>query len=118
FRLNGGGGAHPRPRPRGTLEAFPLDPPSALGEAVLHGEPAFLESEEEWRARYPTTEPPYGPPGARVALPLRAGDKVLGALGYAFDGPRRFSSEDREFLVAVARQCSLALERARLYAEQ
>ncbi len=114
FGLTGERGEAP-----GAWRKLPLSPPTPLGDAILHGEPVFLESAERWAREYPCAAAnPLAAPGARVTLPLRAGDKVLGALGYAFPGPRRFSQDDKELLIAIARQCSLALERARLYAEQ
>ena len=39
----------------------------------------ILESLDDWTRAYPGagTDTPLGPPGARVVLPLLAGDKVL-----------------------------------------
>lgn len=109
----------PGPNDDETSRAIVSGDDSPLGEAIARGEPVFVESAAERVARYRSAEDcPYGPPGARVALPLRAGDKLLGALAFIFDGSRSFSDEDKDFLVAAARQCSLALERARLYAEE
>jgi signal transduction histidine kinase len=50
-----------------------------------------------------------------AALPLLAGERVLGALVFTFGTPRRFSAEDDAFLRAKAGQIAQSLERARLF---
>jgi signal transduction histidine kinase len=46
-------------------------------------------------------------------------DRLLGALGFTLPSSRFLTADDRELIVALGRQCGLALERARLYeAEQ
>lgn len=53
--------------------------------------------------------------GALVALPLRAGGAVLGAVGLEFSAPARFDEEELAFVEAFAHQAAQGLERARLY---
>jgi serine phosphatase RsbU (regulator of sigma subunit) len=50
-----------------------------------------------------------------AVLPLVASGDPLGVLRFAFDDGRALESEDRVFLEALAGQCALAVERARLY---
>jgi anti-anti-sigma factor len=51
-------------------------------------------------------------------VPLLANDRVLGAAGVIRSGAGAFLNAERELLEALGRQCSLALERARLYHRQ
>lgn len=86
-------------------------------EAVRTGKPIYLRSREEGLSRYPglATFRSGLPDGARVALPLAAGGPPAGALVFVFPGPRVFEEGDRALMLAFARQCTIALERARLY---
>jgi hypothetical protein len=52
---------------------------------------------------------------AWAVLPLTASGAPLGALRFAFRRERYIDTDDRVFLEALAGQCALALERARLY---
>jgi signal transduction histidine kinase len=51
-------------------------------------------------------------------VPLTAGAAVVGGLELSFVEPRDFGASDREFLAALGRQGGLALERARLHADE
>jgi signal transduction histidine kinase len=53
-----------------------------------------------------------------IALPLRAGGAVVGAIGFSFDAPRRFDDAERSFFLSIAEQCGVALERARLLEDE
>ncbi len=98
---------------------FPLAMATPLTDAVRTGEPVVIESLDAWTARYPQIPAARagGEPaeGAQVALPLIVEGRALGGLGLSFGAARRFSEEDRAFMLALARQCAQALERARLY---
>jgi signal transduction histidine kinase len=50
-----------------------------------------------------------------VSLPLTIEGRLRGAIGLSFNDSQTFSAKDRGFMVVLARQCSQALERARLY---
>ena len=55
-------------------------------------------------------------PTAFVSLPLRVGDRLLGALNaYAFESGRRFSEGKRKLLSVLADRAATAIENARLY---
>jgi len=87
-----------------------------LSDAVLDGHPVWLEDAAQWRLRYPDMAA-FGTAGdmqASACLPLRVEDRDLGAVVFSFSGPRAFSAEDREFLVAVTALCAQGLDRARL----
>jgi GAF domain-containing protein len=91
--------------------------PSA--EAYRTGEPVWLGSREAIASRCPELAAFVEAEGdhAWAALPLVV-DRSRGAIGLRFDAPRTFDAEERAFVVAVARQCAQALERARLYDAQ
>jgi PAS domain S-box-containing protein len=97
----------------------PLDAQLPLAEAVRTREPIFLGSEGEWHPRYPELGRERLPPETEswAVLPLVAAMRALGAMRISFPTPRTFDADERDFMVALARQCAQALERARLYAD-
>ena len=99
---------------------FPADVPTALADAFRTGEPVWLESPADHSARYPHLSVAHHHPsaGASVAVPLVAGERVVGVLGMDFNAPRRFDAPDRSVILAIAHQTAEALERARLYEQQ
>ncbi|HET7459313.1 MAG TPA: GAF domain-containing protein [Gemmatimonadaceae bacterium] len=106
--------------PAATAREFhwlPLDAQTPMAEAVRMREPVFLEDRNAVVARYPSIRAS----NARVradawaALPLVAGARAVGGMAFGFTAARPFSSDDRAFLTALAQQCAVALERARLY---
>ncbi|GAC1650444.1 MAG: hypothetical protein NVS4B3_09220 [Gemmatimonadaceae bacterium] len=101
-------------------QEFAVSEPVPLSEVVRTKQPVFIESRADWRERYPAIESLLESTGghAVVALPLIAGSRVVGALGFSFDSPRTFSTSDRSVLVAAAQICAQALERARLFQQE
>jgi hypothetical protein len=103
--------------PRHMVDAwrrFSLDAGVPLAEAARTGDPVLLTTREELAARYPalvTTLKHH----AWAAVPLLADGRALGAIGLSFVEARHFADEDRDFLLAIGRQCAGTLERARLY---
>ncbi len=93
---------------------FPLRADVPLAEAVRTGQPVLLTSHGEFAARYPGM-PTLLKHEAWAAVPLLAGGRALGGIGLSFAVPRGFAEEERDFLLAVGRQCAGTLERARLY---
>jgi signal transduction histidine kinase/putative methionine-R-sulfoxide reductase with GAF domain len=53
-----------------------------------------------------------------MAAPLRVGDRAIGAISVFRKEVGRFSTAEEELLLALADQAAIALEHARLYAEQ
>lgn len=90
-----------------------------IAEAFRTGEPVWLGTPEAIAARSPEAAEIAREEGdaAWAAIPLLAG-RSRGALGLRFDEPRPFDEEERGFVVAVARQCAEALERAHLFEGQ
>jgi serine phosphatase RsbU (regulator of sigma subunit) len=87
-----------------------------LSDAVLGGCPVWLEDAAQWRRRYPDMAAigTAADMQASACLPLQVEDRELGAVVFSFAGPRAFSVDEREFLVAVTALCAQGLDRARL----
>ncbi|MBN1208935.1 MAG: GAF domain-containing protein [Myxococcaceae bacterium] len=102
------------------FQLMPLDTPLPVTTTWRTGEPEWLESPEALAARYPNLLPVMlEQTSARsvASIPMVVEGKVLGVLALSFSEPRAFSGADREFLLALARHCALAVERSRLLAE-
>ena len=97
-------------------QRFAIGAPTPLSYVARTGEPLFLESAADWHAHFPALARLAADVGhsANVVVPLAIGGEPIGALGLAFEKARRFSEDERAFALILARQCSLALERARL----
>lgn len=95
---------------------FPLDAPAPLAEAVRTGEPIFLESVAA-AGRYPalTKQMSQSNNQAWASIPLLMEGQTIGGMGLSFAQPQAFAEADRDFMLALGRQCAQALERARLY---
>lgn len=100
-------------------QSMPLDAAVPLAEAARTGEPIWIESLAAVAAHYSPVADPLRAPGSRalIAIPLIAHGQVLGSLGLSFAEERVFAEEDRAFIIALARQCAQAIDRARLYQE-
>jgi hypothetical protein len=75
-----------------------------------------IQSQTELLAHYPMLVDRVV--GSLCAVPLLAGDDVLGAVGVSRSDSRGFYPAERELLEALGRQGGQALERARLYRRQ
>jgi len=101
-------------------ERIVLERGRPLSDAVLGASPVWLEDAQQWHDRYPAMAP-IGTSGgvhATACLPLRVEDRDLGAVVFSFRSPRRFSTDERDFLVAVTAMCAQGLDRARLLAAE
>lgn len=95
---------------------FPLSSPTPLAYMARTGDSLFLESDDDWQRHFPELQALATGIGhhANVVVPLMVESHPIGALGIAFDHARRFGPDERALAMNVARQCALALERARL----
>jgi PAS domain S-box-containing protein len=103
---------------RHQLEHLTLDAPLPAVRSARTGEPLWLQSAEEIDLVFPELRQRFPRPelfGAVAAAPLRAAGAVVGSVGFGFAGSRRFFRDDREFVIALAGQCALALERAQRF---
>jgi signal transduction histidine kinase len=95
---------------------WPLVADIPICEASRTGEPVFIESPEIWGARYLGGYAPKNSTSAAwAAIPLRKPGSPQGALLWTYDRPHTFSDDERSLMTAIARQCSQALDRARLF---
>ncbi|WP_224240153.1 GAF domain-containing protein [Hyalangium gracile] len=101
------------------LARFPSSAPLSTAEAYRTGEALWMETHEEFAARYPATaQRPDIPTKALISLPLLSRGRALGALTLGFLAPRPVSESERAFLKDLVGQTAQALERARLYAAE
>jgi PAS domain S-box-containing protein len=100
-----------------TWQHVPIDASLPLAGAVRTAEPIFLATFEDRSRQYPdmVDHSPAGAYGALAAIPLVLNNRAIGVLGLRFTNERMFTVDDREFMLTLAGQCALALERARLY---
>jgi signal transduction histidine kinase/CheY-like chemotaxis protein len=98
-------------------QRFRANAGSPIADAARTGEPVWLESNRDWEERYPLLSDLRPSTGsvASALLPLKVEGRVIGGMGLNFPEARRFSPDERAFLLALARQCAQALERTRLY---
>jgi signal transduction histidine kinase/ActR/RegA family two-component response regulator len=96
---------------------IPLETDIPVTDAVKAREPQFFEGHAAFEARYPrfAAQGYLSRDEAFAALPLLVGDRALGCVGLGYDELRRFTEDERRELVAFARVCAQALERAQLY---
>jgi signal transduction histidine kinase/DNA-binding response OmpR family regulator len=95
------------------------DPPRSenpYAEAVKTCKPIYLESFEAMLSRYPGFQniAEEESRGAWIFLPLEIAGAAVGAIAFAFSGPRTFTASDKHFADTVARYCAQALDRVGL----
>lgn len=96
---------------------IPMRAKVPLTEAVRRGQPVLLDDFAVVARDFPEA------PSARsrdrfepiAAIPLTLGARTLGVLGFSFSRKRAFTRDDERMMLAFARQCAQALDRARLY---
>jgi excisionase family DNA binding protein len=98
---------------------LPATASSPITDAMSTRALIAIESPDDMLVRWPRLAGAQAHSGdaATIAAPLLVDDTLAGVLYLAFRAPRRFSADDRDFVIALARQCAQALDRARLYAE-
>ena len=96
---------------------FDSDMPVPLADAVRSLQPVILSSTVQMCEQYPLLAAIVTKigPGALVALPLMLNGRAIGAIALRFLGDHDFSNEESDYMLTLAGQCALALERARLY---
>jgi serine phosphatase RsbU (regulator of sigma subunit) len=94
------------------LRAEHRDARLPAAEALRTGEPVWLESREARDSRFPELTGLEPNTVSMCAVPLRARNRVLGALRFSFETPRLFDDDERAFVEALAAQTALAIERS------
>jgi len=105
----------------GKAKPVPVEDGSAVGQAVLTGEPCIVRWDAERacdaeRAQEASFSPFPPHIRAEVALPLRIGDQIIGALHILSMEEEDFDTDAVSVLQNVANQITIALENARAYA--
>ncbi|MFI1338577.1 SpoIIE family protein phosphatase [Streptomyces sp. NPDC020845] len=100
-----------------SIDGTPIDEISPVAEVYQTGAPAFIESVEEYTARYPRMvgRPAAARKQAWAFLPLIVSGRNIGCSVVAFAEPRRLDAEERALLTALSGLMGQAIERARLY---
>ena len=98
-------------------QRFAVTQKAPLAEATRTGETVLIESLQGVESRYPHLSNLHeiNDSQALAAIPLIVEGRVIGAMGLTFREIQRFDEGDRAFMLAIARQCAQAIERARLY---
>ncbi len=96
-------------------KSFPVAASLPISDVIRTRSPAYCGSAAERDRRWPVDwKVDLGETHALVALPLVGRSGVLGAVALSFGEDRSFSPTERDLMEAIAAQCGLALERARL----
>lgn len=95
-------------------QRFPLDLVSPLTDAVHTGEVVLLAPDPKNAADYAHLRKDFNPGVSYAAIPLEVEGRSFGALGLTFNPGHHMDQADHNFILALARQCAQALERARL----
>lgn len=96
---------------------FALTLSTPITDAIRLMEPLFVETQEEIARLYPHLIAEIRGHGhkAMVAVPLLIGETRLGGLLICYNSEKSFSQSEKDFIIAVARQCAQALHRSKLY---
>jgi signal transduction histidine kinase/ActR/RegA family two-component response regulator len=91
--------------------------------AIRTGEPVWVGTLQDYRARYPELESSFRAHRnlalrAFACIPISTGERTLGALSLTFDEPWRDDEDDRAFLLLLGRHCALAFDRVESEAAQ
>src|SRR5581483_5829920 len=110
-------GGAPDPSVSNALKQMQLDADLPIFESARTGTIVWTATERDIEQRYPHLLAMREQLGARAwgAVPLVFEGRTLGSFGFLFVEEKPLGADDEKFLLAVARQCAQALERARLY---
>jgi PAS domain S-box-containing protein len=94
---------------------LPRSHPGPSAAVARSGQPAFLERREDVDGRFGDLAAYlHATGGSRIVLPLLVGDRPVGCLAIRLATWGAISGAQRAFALALASQCSQALDRARL----
>lgn len=96
-------------------QRFPLSTDIPVAEAVRTSEAMFLTSEQLLKYSQLEDVDRNEKNYAIAYLPLIIEGKSLGALTFSFPITKKFDKPEREFMIALARQCAQAIHRSQLY---
>lgn len=95
---------------------LPRTAPTPAALCVRTGEAIFRESREAILRDFPELRDVWRRLGTEsvATVPLDVAGETIGTLSFTFRQPQAFAADEREFFLALGRQCAQALERARL----
>jgi GAF domain-containing protein len=93
--------------------SFGLDDDNPASEAVRSGAPVIAATPEQVRSRYPAMAADTPLDRSVVALPLRAADETIGAIGMTFEQNWNPGPSELDFLMTFADACAQAVRRVR-----
>lgn len=96
-------------------QRFPLTMNIPVTESVRNGEAMFLTSDMLDKYTHLEDADREEKNYAIAYLPLIIEGKSLGALSFSFPITKNFDSYQKEFMIALARQCAQAIHRSQLY---
>ena len=96
------------------MRRVPIHADTAVSESLRRRGAIFLTDGAGSDVAQPSGAGP-GTTGFTTALPLIADDRGVGAIRFDFPAGTALGSDERALLAALAHQCALALDRARLY---
>jgi PAS domain S-box-containing protein len=96
---------------------FSINTAVPLAEAIRTGEPVWMETTAERVARYPHLREAYSQYNfsSWMSLPLVTEGRSVGGMSLNFTEYKQLTEDDREFILAISRQCAQAISRAQLY---
>jgi PAS domain S-box-containing protein len=99
---------------------IPMNLKGPLTDAIQSNQPIFIETFEEYVARYPQFEANIRQNGSKATacFPLLIKGRAIGGLTISFAQPKTFTQDTKELLLAIAQQCVQALDRAQHYADE
>jgi PAS domain S-box-containing protein len=101
-----------------TFETISLDAPYPITEAFRTGEPVVVATGAEYIARFPELAAHIDTPGTVIALPLRVGERTLGAVAFRFARDRELDGAERRLLDTFVAQAAQALDRAQAWSRE
>jgi K+-sensing histidine kinase KdpD len=106
-----------RPVDEGPFHEIPLDAEGPVSLAARSRSVVVVEDREELHTRFPSVEQvaqgSFIPPSL-ICAPMVVHDRVAGVLLVAFVHTRRVSADEREWVKALAQDCGMSAQRARL----
>ena len=102
----------------GQLRAERIDAALPAATAIRTHEAVWIESRDERDRRFPELRGMEAATVAMCAVPLVVGDRTIGALRFSFDTRKLFDEDERNFVLALAAQTAITLQRTELYAAE
>lgn len=97
-------------------QKFSVSMKTPLADAIRQKSPLYIETGVSESYPHMSHLVEYGIVSFAV-IPLRISESIIGALGFGFDTQQSFDESSRSFMEAMARQCSQAIHRSKLFEE-